>query len=58
MLENLAKDLSFILPEIIVSVTLLVIVLFDLIFNKDKTIIPYLGLVGLFIALYFILYNW
>lgn len=53
MLENLAKDLSFILPEIIISVTLLVIVLSDLIFNKDKTIIPYLSLVGLFLALYF-----
>lgn len=52
MLENLAKDISLILPEIIVSVTLLLIVLFDLIFNKDKTIIPYLGLVGLFFALY------
>jgi len=52
MLENLVKDLSFIYPEIIVSVTLLLIVLFDLIFNKDKTIIPYLGLVGLFLALY------
>lgn len=53
MLENLAKDISLILPEIIVSVTLLVIVLFDLIFNKDKTIIPFLGLIGLFLALYF-----
>jgi NADH-quinone oxidoreductase subunit N len=53
MLENLLKDLSLIIPETIVSVTLLVIVLFDLIFSKDKTIIPYLGLVGLFAALYF-----
>ncbi|MCW8849296.1 MAG: NADH-quinone oxidoreductase subunit N [Melioribacteraceae bacterium] len=53
MLENLAKDISLILPEIIVSVTLLLIVLFDLIFDKDKTIIPFLGLIGLFFALYF-----
>jgi len=57
MLENLAKDLSLIVPEIIVSVTLLVILLFDLIFNKDKTILPYIGLVGLFIALYFSIIN-
>lgn len=57
MLENLAKDLFLIVPEIIVSVTLLVILLFDLIFNKDKTILPYIGLVGLFIALYFSIIN-
>ncbi len=53
MLENLLKDLSLIIPETIVSVTLLLIVLFDLIYNKDKTIIPYLSLLGLFAALYF-----
>jgi NADH-quinone oxidoreductase subunit N len=53
MLENLVKDIYLILPEIIVSATLLLIVLFDLIFNKDKTILPYLGLVGLFLALYY-----
>jgi len=53
MLENLARDLYLIIPEIVVSSTLLVIVLFDLIYNKNKTIIPYLGLVGLFIALYY-----
>lgn len=52
MLENLAKDISLILPEIIISVTLLVIVLFDLIFNKDKRIIPFIAIIGLFIALY------
>ncbi|PID57310.1 MAG: NADH-quinone oxidoreductase subunit N [Ignavibacteriae bacterium] len=53
MLENLANDLSLIVPEIVVSVTLLVIVIFDLIYNKDKSIIPYIGIVGLFIALYY-----
>lgn len=52
MLENLAKDISLIYPEIIVSVTLLAIVVFDLISKKDKSLIPYLGLVGLFLALY------
>ena len=53
MLENLVRDLSLIIPETIVSITLLVIVTFDLIFNKDKSVIPYLGLVGLFAALYY-----
>lgn len=53
MLENLFKDLSLIYPEIIVSVTLLLVVLFDLIYDKNKTIIPYLGLIGLFAALFY-----
>ncbi len=53
MFANLLTDISLIYPEIIISITLLVIVLFDLIYDKDKSIIPYLGLVGLFIALYY-----
>lgn len=57
MLENLAKDIALIIPEIIISVTLVVIVLFDLIYNKNKTIIPYLGIVGLFLALYYSISN-
>lgn len=57
MLENLAKDIALIIPEIIISATLVVIVLFDLIYNKNKTIIPYLGIVGLFLALYYSISN-
>ena len=53
MFNNLFTDISLITPEVIVSVTLLLIVLFDLIYNKDKSLIPYLGLLGLFAALYF-----
>ncbi len=57
MLENLFKDMSLIVPEIIVSATLLLIVLFDLVYSKDKTIIPYIGLIGLFAALYYSISN-
>ncbi len=53
MLENLITDANLIVPEIIVAVTLLLVVLFDLIFHKDKSIIPYIGIVGLFAALYY-----
>ena len=53
MLENLITDAHLIIPELIVSVTLLLVVLFDLIFNKDKSIIPYISVVGLFFALYY-----
>ena len=57
MLENLAKDLHLITPELIVSVVLLIILLFDLIYDKDKRILPYIGLVGLFVALYYSIGN-
>lgn len=53
MFENLITDLSLIVPELIISGTLLLIVLFDLIFDKDKTLIPYIALLGLFAALYY-----
>lgn len=53
MFANLLTDLNLIYPEIIVAITLLVVVLFDLIFDKDKSLIPYIGLVGLFLALYY-----
>lgn len=57
MFTNLLTDISLITPEVIISVTLLLIVLFDLIFSKDKSIIPYLGLLGLFLALYYTIQN-
>jgi len=57
MFANLITDLNLIYPELIVSITLLIIVLFDLIFDKDKSLIPYLGLVGLFIALFYSINN-
>lgn len=53
MLENLITNANLIIPEIIVSVTLLLIVLFDLIFQKDKTIIPYISATGFLLALFF-----
>ena len=57
MLENFARDLHLIIPEIIVSVILLIILLFDLIYDKDKRIIPYISLIGLFGALYYSIGN-
>ncbi len=47
---NLSEALSFVKPEIAVSITLIVLVLFDLIFHKDKKIIPYLAMLGTIIT--------
>ena len=47
---NLSQMLSYIKPEIAVSITLIVLVLLDLIFHKNKKIIPYVALVGIVVT--------
>ncbi|MCF8242767.1 MAG: NADH-quinone oxidoreductase subunit N [Melioribacteraceae bacterium] len=51
----LTENLSYILPEIVISAALIIIVLFDLIFHNDKRIIPYLAVAGLAVAGFFII---
>lgn len=53
-LANIFDSISYILPEVIISITLLLIVILDLIFDKNKTYIPYLGLTGLVLSLIFV----
>jgi NADH-quinone oxidoreductase subunit N len=48
--ENLYSSLSLIKPEITISIFLLLIVIADLIFDKNKALIPFLALAGLIIA--------
>ena len=48
--ENLYSSLSLIQPEITISIFLLLIVVADLIFDKNKTLIPFLALAGLILA--------
>jgi len=52
---NLYQSLSLIVPEIVLTIVLLVLVLTDLIFHKDKKLIPYVALVGILITGYFVL---
>lgn len=54
-LTNLYTSLSYILPEIAVSAALILIVTLDLIFNKDKRIIPYVALFGILLTIYFVI---
>ncbi|MDA3860740.1 MAG: NADH-quinone oxidoreductase subunit N, partial [Melioribacteraceae bacterium] len=49
--------LSNIIPEISVAVFLMLIVGYDLIFNEDKKLIPYLALLGLFVTGLFVIKN-
>src|SRR4030043_399054 len=54
-LTNLYEALKYIKPEISVSSALLLIVLFDLIFHKNKKIIPFIALAGIFITGYYVI---
>ena len=45
--NGIYHSLSLISPEIVLSAALLILVIADLIFHKDKRIIPYIALAGL-----------
>lgn len=56
-MANLNQSLELIRPEIVLSIALVVLVMFDLIFHVDKKIIPYVALVGLISTGIFLLIN-
>lgn len=50
MIDEILNSITFIYPELAVSIFLLTIVLVDLVFHKDKKYIPYISLAGLVIT--------
>jgi NADH-quinone oxidoreductase subunit N len=54
-IEHLIPDLTFIKPEIALAATLVIIVLFDLILPKRKSILPYLSIIGLVVTLFLVI---
>ncbi len=52
---DFTSSLYLIKPEIVLAITLVLIVLFDLIFQKQKHILPYIALLGLFTTGYFVI---
>jgi len=55
ILSNLSVNLQAIYPEIILSLTLVALVIFDLIFNKQKKFLPLISIIGLLIAFIFVI---
>ena len=53
-IENLTTSLQLIKPEIALSILLVVVVLFDLIFDKRKNILPYILIIGLLVTAYYV----
>lgn len=54
MLNNLTENIQLIYPEIVLSISLVVLILFDLIFNKRKNALPFISIIGLVITLIFV----
>lgn len=54
ILPNLYADLQAILPEITLALTLVAIVVFDLIFIKNKKFLPFISLIGLAVTFSFV----
>ena len=52
---NIYESLLFIKPEISVSIFLLLIVIFDLIFHKDKKFIPFIAIAGILVTGLFVI---
>jgi len=52
---NLYQSLNLIIPEIVLSAALIILVLSDLIFHKDKKFVPYIAFAGILITGYFVL---
>ena len=52
--EFLSSSLQLIKPEIAISILLVVVVLFDLIFDKNKNILPIITIIGLLVTAYFV----
>jgi NADH-quinone oxidoreductase subunit N len=52
--DNLTSSLQLIKPEIALSILLVVIVLFDLIFDKRKNLLPIISIIGLLVTAYFV----
>lgn len=57
ILSNLSENIQAIFPEIILSLTLVALVIFDLIFNKQKKFLPFIAIGGLVIALIFVIFE-
>lgn len=55
IIPDLLNSLNSILPEIVLSFTLIAIILSDLIFHKNKKYLPYISLIGLIITFVFLI---
>lgn len=54
IIPDLINNLNAVLPEIVLSLTLVAIVVFDLIFNKNKKLLPYISIIGLVLTFIFL----
>ena len=54
-IEQILNSISYIKPEIAISIALLFIVLFDLIFSRSKKYLPYISFIALVVTLFLVI---
>ena len=54
-LNYITDSLYLFKPEIAISITLVLVVTVDLIMSKNKKLLPYISLLGLLVAAYFVI---
>jgi NADH-quinone oxidoreductase subunit N len=57
-LDYITNSLGFIKPEIAISLTIVWLVISDLILSKDKTLLPYIGIIGLLATGFYLIQQW
>lgn len=57
ILNNLFENLQAVYPEIVLALTLVAVILFDLIFSKSKKFLPFISAAGLIITLIFVVFQ-
>lgn len=53
--SNILESIKLLKPEIAIAAGLILVLIFDLIFHRDKKLIPYVALLGLFASGYFVI---
>lgn len=54
-MNNLYQSINLILPEIVLSAALIILVIADLVFHKDKRLIPYIAGIGIAVTTAFVI---
>ena len=55
---NIVHSLNLIKPELAISLVIVWLVVSDLILSKDKTLLPYIGIIGLIAVGFYIIQQW
>ena len=53
--QSVINNLQYIKPEIVISVVIVIVVTTDLIMGKNKSLLPWISIIGLVVAAFFVI---